>query len=251
MQEGLKAVHRAQIWVGRSIALALLFLVCACAGIPRDASLPIDDPNEKTNRVAFAANQAALHPVSVLVKAATPGPVHDRLHDLNSNLREPRIFGNDILQFRFDAAVKTVGRFITNSSIGLGGLFDIAGQAGLPQQSGDFGQTLFVWGVPAGSYVVLPYFGPSTARDTAGLVVDEVADPVSWALGGVFGWKASVGTGALDATVRLSEFKEAEDVSIDFYSFARSAYYQIRRSDMREAIGLPSAVESPATSPTR
>jgi phospholipid-binding lipoprotein MlaA len=251
MQEGLKAMHRARLWVVRSVALVPLFLVCACAGIPRDATLPIDDPNEKTNRVAFAANQAALHPVSVVVKAVTPGPVHDRLHDLNANLREPRIIANDILQFRFAAAVKTVGRFITNSSIGLGGFFDIAGQAGLPQQSGDFGQTLFVWGVPTGSYVVLPYFGPSTARDTAGLVVDEAADPLGWALSGLFGWGASVGTGALDATVRLSEFKEAEDVSIDFYSFARSAYYQTRRSDLREAIGLPSAIESPATSPSR
>lgn len=244
-------MHRLSTRVIRSIAVAMLSLLSACAGIPRDASLPIDDPYEKTNRVAFAANQAALHPVSVLVKAATPGPVHDRLHDLNANLREPRIFANDVLQFRFGAAVKTVGRFITNSSIGLGGLFDIAGQAGLPQQSGDFGQTLFVWGVPAGTYVVLPYFGPSTGRDAAGLVVDEVSDPVGLALGKLFGWWASIGTGVLDATVRLSEFKEAEDVSIDFYSFARSAYYQTRRSDLREAIGQPNVVESPATAPSR
>ncbi|MBV8764594.1 MAG: VacJ family lipoprotein [Hyphomicrobiales bacterium] len=229
----------------------MMSLLGACAGVPRDASLPIDDPYEKNNRVAFAANQAALHPVSVIIKAATPGPVHDRLHDLNANLREPRIFANDVLQLRIDAAVKTVGRFITNSTIGLGGLFDIAGQAGLSQQSGDFGQTLFVWGVPAGSYVVLPYFGPSTGRDAAGLVVDEVADPVGLALGKLFGWGATVGTGVLDAAVRLSEFKEAEDVSIDFYSFARSAYYQTRRSDLREAIGQPNVVESPATTPQR
>jgi len=244
-------MHRLSTLVLRSIPVAMLSLLGACAGVPRDASLPIDDPYEKNNRVAFAANQAALHPVSVIIKATTPGPVHDRLHDLNANLREPRIFANDVLQLRIDAAVKTVGRFITNSTIGLGGLFDIAGQAGLSQQSGDFGQTLFVWGVPAGSYVVLPYFGPSTGRDAAGLVVDEVADPVGLALGKLFGWGATVGTGVLDAAVRLSEFKEAEDVSIDFYSFARSAYYQTRRSDLREAIGQPNVVESPATTPQR
>ena len=244
-------MHRLSTLVLRSIPVAMMSLLGACAGVPRDASLPIDDPYEKNNRVAFAANQAALHPVSVIIKAATPGPVHDRLHDLNANLREPRIFANDVLQLRIDAAVKTVGRFITNSTIGLGGLFDIAGQAGLSQQSGDFGQTLFVWGVPAGSYVVLPYFGPSTGRDAAGLVVDEVADPVGLALGKLFGWGATVGTGVLDAAVRLSEFKEAEDVSIDFYSFARSAYYQTRRSDLREAIGQPNVVESPATAPQR
>jgi phospholipid-binding lipoprotein MlaA len=244
-------MHRAERWVIRSIAWVLPVLVGACAGVPRDASLPINDPNEQTNRHIFAANQAVLHPISQVVKAVTPGPVHDRLHDLNANLEEPRIFANDILQFRFGAAVTTVGRFITNSSIGVGGLFDIASQAGLKRQSGDFGQTLFVWGVTEGPYVVRPYFGPSTLRDSIGSGVDLVGDPVGWVLGAHFGIASSIATGALDASVRLSELKEAEDASIDFYSFLRSAYYQTRRADLREAIGLPSEVESPATSPSR
>src|SRR6516225_7561729 len=171
----------------------------------RDASLPINDPNERTNRAIFAANQAVLHPVSQVVKAATPGPIHDRLHDLNANLQEPRIFANDVLQGRLKAAVTTVGRFITNSSIGIGGLFDVATIGGLSRQSGDFGQTLFVWGVSEGPYMVLPYWGPSTTRDAVGTVVDTVGDPMGWALSERFGWGASLGTGALDATVRLSE----------------------------------------------
>jgi phospholipid-binding lipoprotein MlaA len=243
-------MHCAQAWVIRSIAWVLPALVGACAGVPRDASLPINDPNEETNRRIMAVNQAVLHPVAQVVKAVTPGPVHDRLHDLNANLDEPRIFANDILQFRFDAAFKTLGRFVANSTIGVGGLFDVAGLAGLPQQSGDFGQTLFVWGVGEGPYVVRPFWGPSTVRDSIGSTVDMVGDPLGWLLSARFGMAASLGTGSLDATVRLRELKEAEDASIDFYSFLRSSYYQTRRAQLREAIGLSGAVDSPATSPS-
>ena len=88
---------------------------------------------------------------------------------------------------------------------------------------------------------------PSTLRDSVGSLVDLVGDPVGWALSARFGFGATLGTGALDASVRLSELKEAEEASIDFYSFLRSAYYQTRRAELREAIGLPAQVESPAT----
>jgi phospholipid-binding lipoprotein MlaA len=243
-------MHRAQTWGIRSIACALPALVSACAGMQRDATLAINDPNEQTNRRIFAVNQAVLHPAAQVVKALTPGPVHDRLHDLNANLQEPRIFANDVLQLRFSAAFQTAGRFITNSSIGIGGLFDVATLGGLARQSGDFGQTLFVWGVAEGPYVVRPYFGPSTLRDSVGSTVDLVGDPVGWVLSARFGLAASLATGGLDASVRLSELQEAEDASIDFYSFLRSAYYQNRRAELREAIGLPPVVESPATSPS-
>jgi phospholipid-binding lipoprotein MlaA len=137
----------AQGRVRRAIACVLLLLLSACAAAHRDASLPVSDPNEQTNREVMAANQAVLGPVSEAVKTVIPGPVHDRLHDFNSNLKEPRIFVNDVLQLRFDAAAHTAGRFIVNSTVGLGGLLDVASREGIPQESGDFGQTLFVWGV--------------------------------------------------------------------------------------------------------
>ena len=135
-------------------------------GIPRDPSLAIDDPNEQFNRHVLAANQVVLDPVANVVKSATPGPVLNRLRDFDDNLKEPRIFANDVLQGRFGAASLTFGRFVFNSTFGLGGLFDVATQGGLPKQSGDVGQTLFVWGVPAGPFVERPYFGPSTLRNS-------------------------------------------------------------------------------------
>jgi phospholipid-binding lipoprotein MlaA len=232
-------------------------LLAACSQLPRDASLAVNDPNEKVNRKVMAMNQTALEPVSEFIKAAVPGPVHDRLHDLNSNLKEPRIFVNDVLQGRFKAAADTSGRFIINSVFGLGGLFDLASRSGLPQRSGDFGQTLFVWGVAEGPYVMQPYLGPATLRDAFGSVVDMVANPMSWALGPALtaatatttdsaNMVVSVTTEGVDAVDRLGQLKMAEDASIDFYSLVRSSYYQTRRAELREALGLPAVVDSPA-----
>src|SRR5262249_48880485 len=147
------------------------------AGAPRDASLPVNDPNEQFNRHVMAANQAVMGPASQVVNAAIPGPLHDRLRDFNSNLKEPRILVNTLLQGRFEAAAQTGVRFVTNSVFGLGGLFDVASRSGLEQKSGDFGQTLFVWGVGEGPYVVQPYLGPATLRDAIGSGVDMVANP--------------------------------------------------------------------------
>ena len=87
-----------------AIEWGLLLLLGGCAGLPRDASLPVNDPYEGTNRHVMAANQEVLRPAAEVVKSAIPGTMHDRLHDLNSNLKEPRIFVNNLLQGRFEAA---------------------------------------------------------------------------------------------------------------------------------------------------
>ena len=206
--------------------------------------MPVNDPNENMNRRMMAVNQETLRPASEVVKATIPGPVHDRVHDLSSNLKEPRIFVNNVLQGRFEAAAQTGHRFFLNTVFGWGGLFDVASGHGIPQQSGDFGQTMFVWGVPEGPYVVQPYLGPATVRDAVGSTVDMFSNPFAW-------WLAppvvlTVGTAGLDAVDRLGQLKQAEEASIDFYSFVRSSHYQMRRAELREAIGLPSDVDSPA-----
>jgi len=230
-------------WVKCAVAWALPLLVAGCAGMQRDASLPLHDPNERMNRGVMALNLAVMRPAAEVV-SALPGPVHDRLRDFNANLREPRVFVNNLLQGRFAAAHATGGRFLVNSVLGVGGLFDIASRAGLEQQSGDFGQTLFAWGVGAGPYVMRPYQGPATMRDAWGSVVDMFANPVGWITGSQI--VPNIGTTVLDAAERLGDLKKAENASIDFYSFVRSSYYQKRRAELREAIGLPGAVDSPA-----
>jgi phospholipid-binding lipoprotein MlaA len=222
----------------------LPLLLGACAGPPRDASLPINDPNEQFNRRVMTANQKMLRPAAEVVNTVVPGPLHDRVRDFNSNLKEPRIFVNNVLQGRFESASQTGGRFLVNSTFGLGGLFDIATREGLQQNSGDFGQTLFVWGVPEGPYVMRPYFGPSTLRDAVGSTVDMFTDPVGWAVGSNIAF--SIATSGLEAVEKLGQLKQAEESSIDFYSFVRSNYYQMRRAQLREAVGLKNVVDSPA-----
>jgi phospholipid-binding lipoprotein MlaA len=235
----------AQVWGRWAITIALPVIVGACAATPRDTALPLQDPNEHANRQMLAMNQEVLRPVAETVQKVVPRPVHDRLHDFNSNLKEPRIFVNNLLQGRLDAASKTAARFAMNTTFGIGGLVDLASREGIPQQTGDFGQTLFVWGVGEGPYMVRPYFGPTTTRDAVGDVVDRFGDPV----GILFGSQLviAVTSASLDTVVRLGQLKMAEDASIDFYAFMRSSYYQTRRAELREALGQPAVVDSPAT----
>src|SRR6201982_2788906 len=177
-------MRRVRVCSKWAIAWVAALLVSACASGHRDSSLPISDPNEKANRQVLAANQQILGPLSEGVRAAVPGPIHERLHDLNSNLKEPRILVNNLLQLRFDAAARTTTRFLVNSTVGIGGLVDLAGRNGIAQQSGDFGQTLFAWGVSEGPYTVWPYLGPSTTRDAVGAGVEMDASPLGWRLWG-------------------------------------------------------------------
>jgi len=234
-----------QIWGARAIILALPVVVAACASTPRDASLPLHDPNERANRQMLAMNQEVLRPVAKTVQAVVPRPVHDRVHDFNSNLKEPRIFLNNVLQGRLEAASKTAARFAMNTTFGLGGLVDLASLQGIPQQTGDFGQTLFVWGVAEGPYMVRPYWGPTTTRDAVGDFVDRFGDPIGLLFGTQLG--IAITTASLDTVDRLGQLKMAEDASIDFYTFLRSSYYQTRRAELREALGLPNVIDSPAT----
>jgi phospholipid-binding lipoprotein MlaA len=237
-------MRRGQAWGRWAITFVLPIVVGACASTPRDAALPIQDPNEDANRRMLAMNQQVLTPVAEAVKTVVPRPVHDRLHDFNANLKEPRIFVNNLLQGRFEAAAKTAGRFAMNTTFGLGGIVDLATREGIPQQSGDFGQTLFVWGVAEGPYMVRPYWGPTTTRDAVGEVVDRFADPLGLMFGTQIG--IAITTAGLDTVDRLGQLKSAEDASVDFYSFLRSGYYQVRRAELREAVGLPNEIDSPA-----
>src|SRR5262245_59894183 len=236
-----------QIRARWAIVLALPVVMAGCASAPRDASLPLQDPNEHVNRQMLAMNQEVLRPVAKTVQTVVPRPVHDRLHDFNSNLKEPRIFVNNLMQGRLEAASKTAARFAMNTTFGLGGLVDLASRQGIPQQTGDFGQTLFVWGVAEGPYMVRPYWGPTTTRDAVGDFVDRFGDPVGLLFGTQLG--IAITTASLDTVDRLGQLKMAEDASIDFYTFLRSSYYQTRRAELREALGLPDVVDSPATAP--
>jgi phospholipid-binding lipoprotein MlaA len=238
------ALHAKRFALGLA-ALSAMFLT-GCAGAQRDPMAQINDPYEAGNRQSLAVNQAVFGPISSGYHAVTPSIIRQGIGNVSSNLTEPRIFANDLLQLRFGAMATTTARFVVNSTFGVGGLFDVATPSGLAKQTGDFGQTLFVWGVDDGPYLVSPFLGPSDVRDALGFVVDEAGDPVSWALSLAFGYEATAGFAGVDFVTQIDQLKQAESSSIDFYTFLRSSYYQTRRAQLREAIGLPLSVESPA-----
>ena len=157
----------------RRFALAATFTVAlaGCATVP-PADRAANDPLEPLNRAVFDFNDrldtTVIKPVAQTYLDVVPAFVRDRVRAFIDNLAEPRIFVNDMLQGRFDAAGITLSRFLANTIAGVGGLFDVATGQGLRRQTGDFGQTLYAWGVEdGGPYVVLLFFGSSDVRDAS------------------------------------------------------------------------------------
>lgn len=225
--------------------LALLLavgLLSACASVP-EYSRDDRDPFESYNRAMFAVNdavdRAVLKPVAQGYKAVTPQSVQNSVGNFFSNLLEIRNAFNNVLQGKFHNAASDVTRLIMNTSFGVLGLFDVATPMGLEKSQEDFGQTLGVWGAPAGPYVVLPMLGPSSVRDAPARVVDWELDPAI---------RAGVGDEryallALDIVhVRarlLSTERALDEVATDRYMAIRNAYLERREFLVRD--GAPSS----------
>jgi phospholipid-binding lipoprotein MlaA len=208
--------------LGISIGLALSTAGCATGpnSNPRD-------PFEKVNRVTYKANDtldtAVATPIAKGYNFVVPQFVRTMVNSFFSNIGDASAMANDLLQGRPQAGAEDLMRIAMNTVFGLGGLFDFATQAGLPRHEQDFGLTLGRWGVPAGPYVVLPFFGPSTVRDGVGLAADLEMDPTGYlrpAVRNVLFGVNFVSTRAkfLGATDLLSA------AALDKYSFTRDAF---------------------------
>lgn len=215
---------------------------CSTTGAQQAASDQVYDPFEKVNRKIFAFNdtldQAIMKPVAKGYKAVVPTPAREGVHNFLTNLRTPLDFANNVLQGDFKGATTTLTRAAINTTVGVGGLFDVAGDEGIEYQYEDFGQTLAVWGVGNGPYLVIPFMGPSTARDATGLLVDSFADPLRIYLFNIDeeGWQyARVGMTALDTrTALLGTLDDLRRNSYDYYAAMRSSYYQYRAALIRD-----------------
>jgi phospholipid-binding lipoprotein MlaA len=164
------------------------FVASGCTSVSKDQILAesivtqkVSDPIESINRVVFSFNNVfdkfAVRPVSILYRGILPEFVRNRIAYSLNNLSMPITTINNILQFEFGKAGISTARFVINSTIGILGFFDPASYLGLEVNYEDFGQTLAVWGVPAGPYLVLPFLGPSTPRDFTGLLSTSLLDP--------------------------------------------------------------------------
>jgi phospholipid-binding lipoprotein MlaA len=226
-------------------AIGILLGCCGCAAHPAGAPTDADgdnDPAEPVNRAIFKANIAADHAVIRPVARAyvdhVPEPVRQGLHNIAQNLKEPAIVVNDLLQGHLAQAGQSVGRLAVNTTVGAGGIFDVAKKWGLPPHSADFGQTLAVWGVGEGPFVELPLLGPSNPRDAVGTVVDMAMNPLTY-VGGAPATYASVAAGSAGAVdtraQHLKDLDELERNSLDFYAELRSVYRQHREAEIAAA----------------
>jgi phospholipid-binding lipoprotein MlaA len=140
------------------------------------------DPWEPVNTRVYAFNSyldtLVLKPVAITYNRVVPSPMRTGVANFFYNINDLNVLANNVLQLKFRDAANDTGRLLINSTVGLGGLIDVASTAGLPRNNEDFGQTLGRWGVGPGPYVVLPFFGPSSLRDAFGFSVDSWVNPV-------------------------------------------------------------------------
>ena len=195
------------------------------------------DPFEGVNRVVFSFNNAAdkvvLEPIAKGYKKL-PSPIQSGVGNFINNLKLPLAAVNQLLQGQSGNAIESAGRFLINSTIGVFGLIDVADDIGLDQKEEDFGQTLATWGVGDGFYIVLPLFGPSNLRDTTGMVMTMITDPINaYATSQGEAWAIPMRTAANATDQRsqiIDEVNALRNNSVDYYAAVRSSYYQNRKA---------------------
>lgn len=237
-------------------ALSLLLsalLVAGCATTRAGPNGLADrDPNEGFNRGVWEFNEAidtvAIRPVSEVYRTVTPRPARRGLSRILANLTEPWSFVNNLLQGKPDRALRNLGRFVVNTTIGVGGLADHATGLGIEEAPEDFGQTLAEWGVGDGGYFVNPLLGPSTARDTVGSLVGLVANPTSLIFDQALNLTNTEQTAIravelVNTRANLTEsgYDDFLESSADPYAAARSAFFQTRDAAIADeaSAGLP------------
>lgn len=232
----------------RPILLALLCagMLPACATLPSGERDP-RDPFERVNRSVYRFNDAldrgVARPVAKGYVKVTPAPVRSGVSNFFRNINSVTVIANNLLQAKPKAFATETLRLVVNTTIGIGGLFDPASQMGIPAGDEDFGQTLGRWGVKAGPYVMLPFLGPSTVRDTVGLVGDQFTDP-KYYLAKDFWVKAGLTVASLiDTRAGLLGTDEVLARSFDPYVFMRNAYLQRREFQVRDGVGASEADE--------
>lgn len=229
--------------------LALAAVLCAglagCASNNVADDSEIADPLYGLNKAVFTfndvADQAVIRPIAKGYRAAVPQPARKGATNFFRNLRTPVNLANELLQGDLEGAGTVLTRTTVNTFVGVGGLVDVAAMEGIPYKQEDFGQTLGVWGVGHGPYLVLPILGPSSFRDGTGLLVDMAFDPLNWYFHNVSpskeGWR--YGRLAAEGLVKREELLDVLDDlrrnSFDYYTAMRSAYVQRRAAQVRNS----------------
>jgi phospholipid-binding lipoprotein MlaA len=240
----IAASSRAALSCAASLLLAVL--LAGCATPPKDpaaraAFVQNNDPLEPMNRKILDFNlfidRILLKPVAKVYIAIVPENGRDALRRALDNMKEPVVVINDVLQGELRRAGISLGRFAVNSTLGVGGLADVAARWGMKQQTGDFGQTLFVWGVPQGPYLVAPILGPSNPRDLFGMAADNYIDPFSYLSSAEnmddLNITRFVADGIDQRARAIDVLDDLQKNALDFYAQLRSLSEQHRAAELR------------------
>jgi phospholipid-binding lipoprotein MlaA len=204
-------------------------------------SIDVNDPLEPVNRVIFKFNEVVqaliLRPLAEIYKLILPDEGRVAVHNFLKNLRSPVVLANDLLQGENDRAWTTTQRLAINTTLGLGGVLDVADKWGIKSHSEDLGQTFAVWGVPDGFYLVLPIFGPSNPRDAVGKFVTPYLNPVSYWLDNTnrddWSMARTVVGGVDEFAGVMNDLQKLKDTSVDYYAALRSISRQKRNTEIR------------------
>jgi len=226
MVEGKRRVGAALM----AIALSATLATAAMAKEEHPA-----DPWEGFNRTMFSFNEgldrAIIKPVTQGYRYVMPDFAEKGVHNFFENIGDVKTFFNNVLQGKPKEASEDLGRVLVNTTIGIGGLFDVASALGIPKHDEDFGQTLGAWGVDSGPYLVLPLFGPSSVRDGIGRIPDAMVDPLQE----IGDEDTQLGLQVLRVIDTRAEILKAEGViSGDRYTFIRDAYLQRREFEVND-----------------
>lgn len=245
---GTRQKSKRALLKGTCIALVASLSLSACADFTNQKVLDDadanPDSNESFNRAMYSVHNAVdtvlLRPVATGYRFVMPEKGREMVSNFVHNLGSPVFFANSVLQGDVNNSFATFWRFVVNTTMGVGGLFDVASSAGLKARDADFGQTMAVWGVPSGSYVFVPVMGPGTMRDSFGRVVDFMWNPSFWARDN--GWTYAQ-TAITIVDKRSQVYTLVDDVnrtSVDPYATFRSGYLQKRVSEIRTALAVHS-----------
>ena len=217
------------------VTVVMITLMSGCATVDNN------DPLEAINRGVYKFNdvsdKAVFKPIAGAYKAVMPSPIRSGVSNFFANLGTFVTAINQALQFKFNKAAESAGRFVINSTVGIAGLFDVASTQGIPRYKEDLGQTLGYWGIGNGAYLVLPFIGPSTIRDTTGLVAESMTiDPLMY-VDDPAARNALIGTMFISKRAEMLPGSDLlDEAALDPYSFMRDAYLQRRANQVADGV---------------
>lgn len=229
-----------------------MLALCSCATTPHSED---SSALEKYNRTMFTINdkidKAVIRPMAKGYRAITNKFVRQRVTDFFGNIHEPISAGNHILQGEFHDSAQNVGRFMINTVVGVAGLFDVASKVGLEKKGTGFDETLSVWCVSDGPYIILPIMGPSTLRAATGFAVDAYSSPTYWIIEengdeeAMYAFYGAAGLKYLNMMAdNLPLLESLEESSVDYYEALKSSYLQ-NRSKLKRCSYKPATETAP------